>query len=49
MTMAAKSQKAYLPAAGHDHFLPFYYLVTKLMGAGQARRAVLDQAELRPG
>ncbi len=44
-----KSRRTYIPAAGHDRFLPFYDLMTKLMGADQARRALLDRAEIRPG
>ena len=47
--MTANAQRDYLPAAGIDACLPFYDLVTKLMGADQARRALLDQAALRPG
>jgi ubiquinone/menaquinone biosynthesis C-methylase UbiE len=43
-----KSRRTYIPAAGHDWFLPLYDLMTKLMGADQARRALLDQAELWP-
>ena len=47
--MATNAQRHYLPAANIDALLPFYDLVTKLMGADRARRAVLSQAELRPG
>lgn len=47
--MTANAQREYLPAAGIDACLPFYDLITKLMGADQARRALLDQAALRPG
>jgi methylase of polypeptide subunit release factors len=36
-----KSQRAYLPAAGHDLFLPQYDLIARLLGA--------DQAPLRSG
>jgi ubiquinone/menaquinone biosynthesis C-methylase UbiE len=43
-----KSKKTYIPAAGYDWLLPLYDLMTKLMGADTPRRALLDQAELRP-
>lgn len=47
--MNANAQQNYLPAAGIDAFLPLYDLITKLMGADQARRALLDQAALKSG
>ena len=47
--MTANAQQNYLPAAGIDAFLPFYDLITKLMGADQARRGLLDRASLKPG
>ncbi len=47
--MMEQSQRTYLPAAGHDLFLPFYDLLTKLMGGDQARKVLLGQANLRPG
>ena len=40
----SKSQRTYLPAAGHDVFLPLYDLIARLLGADQARQALLDQA-----
>jgi ubiquinone/menaquinone biosynthesis C-methylase UbiE len=51
MTMVGvnKSQRTYLPAAGHDLFLPLYDLVAKLLGADQARQMLLDRATLRSG
>ncbi len=42
-------RRTYLPAAGHDWFLPFYDPLVKLLGGDQARRALLDQAAIRPG
>jgi ubiquinone/menaquinone biosynthesis C-methylase UbiE len=42
-----KSQRTYLPAAGHDLFLPLYDLIARLLGADQARQSLLDQPELR--
>jgi ubiquinone/menaquinone biosynthesis C-methylase UbiE len=51
MTMVGvnKSQRTYLPAAGHDLFLPLYDLVAKLLGADQARQMLLDRATLCSG
>jgi ubiquinone/menaquinone biosynthesis C-methylase UbiE len=43
------SKRTYLPAAGRDSLLPLYDVMTRLMGAGQARRGLLDQAQIRPG
>jgi ubiquinone/menaquinone biosynthesis C-methylase UbiE len=42
-------ERTYLPAAGRDVFLPLYDPFTKLFGFDGARRALLDQAALRPG
>jgi ubiquinone/menaquinone biosynthesis C-methylase UbiE len=42
------SERAFLPAAGHDWFLPIYDPLTKLLGVDRARRALLEQAELQP-
>ncbi len=47
--MMANTRRTYIPAAGRHWLLPLYDVMTKLMGADQARRALLDQAELRPG
>ena len=50
-TMAgmSESQRAYLPAAGRDLFLPLYDLIAKLLGADRARQILFDLARLRPG
>jgi ubiquinone/menaquinone biosynthesis C-methylase UbiE len=47
--MMANSRRTYLPAAGRDSLLPLYDLMTKLVGADQARRGLLDQAQIRSG
>lgn len=47
--MTTKSARSYLPAAGHDLFLPFYDLVTRWMGADRIRRSLVEQTALRPG
>jgi ubiquinone/menaquinone biosynthesis C-methylase UbiE len=46
--MTAKSERTYLPAAGHDWFLPLYDPLTRLMGMSAARETLLAQAALRP-
>jgi ubiquinone/menaquinone biosynthesis C-methylase UbiE len=45
---AVDSGKTYLPAAGHDWLLPLYDPLVKLLGAGAARRTLLDQAAIQP-
>lgn len=42
------SERTYLPAAGHDWFLPIYDPVTRLLGVDKARGALLEQAALEP-
>jgi ubiquinone/menaquinone biosynthesis C-methylase UbiE len=42
------TQRTYLPAAGHDIFLPFYDPLVKLLGGDKARRKLLDQAAIQP-
>ena len=39
----------FIPAAGHDLFLPLYDPLTVLFGFARARQQMLDRAELRPG
>ena len=43
------TQRAYLPAAGHDIFLPLYDPLVKLLGGDKARRKLLDQAAIQQG
>jgi ubiquinone/menaquinone biosynthesis C-methylase UbiE len=42
-------QRKFLPAAGHDLFLPVYDLVAKLLGVDQTRHVLLEQAPLSSG
>jgi ubiquinone/menaquinone biosynthesis C-methylase UbiE len=49
METVAERQRTYLPAAGHDWLLPLYDPFVKLFGGDRARRALVDQASLRPG
>jgi ubiquinone/menaquinone biosynthesis C-methylase UbiE len=44
-----KSERPFLPAAGHDWFLPIYDPLTRVLGFDAVRRALLDQAGLQPG
>ena len=46
---STRSDRQYLPAAGHDWFLPLYDPLTRLLGFDTARRVLLDQAALQPG
>lgn len=43
------TQRAFVPAAGHDRWLVFYDPLTKLLGTATAHRALIDQAALQPG
>ena len=47
--MTAQPRRIYIPAAGHDWFLPFYDPIVKLLGGDSARRALVDQASIRSG
>jgi len=42
------AERAYLPAAGRDAFLPFYDPLTRLLGGEKILRSLLDQAALQP-
>jgi ubiquinone/menaquinone biosynthesis C-methylase UbiE len=44
----SKAERPFLPAAGHDWFLPLYDPLTRLLGVDTAHRALLDQAGLQP-
>jgi ubiquinone/menaquinone biosynthesis C-methylase UbiE len=41
--------RQYVPAAGHDWFLPFYDPISKLMGVESVHRQLIDQARMLPG
>ena len=43
------NQKDFLPAAGHDLFLPFYDPLLRWMGGGQSRTDLIEQAQVQPG
>ena len=44
-----ESGRTYLPAAGHDLFLPLYDPFVKLFGGDRVRRTLLNQASIRAG
>jgi ubiquinone/menaquinone biosynthesis C-methylase UbiE len=46
ITRAMGSRHDYLPAAGHDAFLPCYDLLTRLLGINRVHEALIDQADL---
>lgn len=43
------TERAYLPAAGHDWALPLYDVLTRVLGAGREREALIERAEIRSG
>src|SRR5579863_175212 len=45
----AEARHDYLPAAGHDAFLPFYDLLTAVLGAAAVHRTLIGQAGLAAG
>ena len=42
-------KRTFLPAAGHDLFLPLYDPLVSLLGGDRARRDLIGQAEITPG
>jgi ubiquinone/menaquinone biosynthesis C-methylase UbiE len=49
VTHAMGNRHDYLPAAGHDAFLPGYDLFTRLLGMTRVHKTLIDQAELADG
>lgn len=43
-----EARRTYIPAAGHDWFLPLYDPIVKLLGGDASKRTLLDQAAIRP-
>ncbi len=43
------AERSFVPAAGHDWFLPFYDPIQRLMGGDAAKRQLIEQADLKPG
>lgn len=44
----ARSERTYVPAAGHDWYLPFYDPIARLVGVERTMRALVAQAQLVP-
>ena len=42
-----EERRMYIPAAGHDWFLPLYDPLLRLLGADSARRELVEQASVR--
>ena len=42
-------RQKYIPAAGHDLFLPLYDPLTRLLGFARMRRGLMARAALKPG
>jgi ubiquinone/menaquinone biosynthesis C-methylase UbiE len=49
MTKLSPNQGEYLPAAGHDSFLPFYDLLSRLAGVRKLHRRLIRDADLASG
>jgi ubiquinone/menaquinone biosynthesis C-methylase UbiE len=45
----ADAPRTFIPAATYDWLLPFYDVVTRLMGGEALHRALIDQTSLQPG
>jgi ubiquinone/menaquinone biosynthesis C-methylase UbiE len=46
--MVDRNQKDFLPAAGHDLFLPLYDPLVRWMGFDRARQELISQANIKP-
>ena len=49
MSQKAEAHRHFLPAAGHDLFLPLYDPLNRLLGSDRARQALINQSDLEPG
>lgn len=48
MTTTMDAQRTFVPGLGREWLLPLYDPLTSLLGLNQARRALIEQAALRP-
>jgi ubiquinone/menaquinone biosynthesis C-methylase UbiE len=48
MGSMSNAKRTYLPAAGRDLFLPFYDLITNLVGGDKARQVLLEHVQFEP-
>jgi ubiquinone/menaquinone biosynthesis C-methylase UbiE len=46
---ADEHRRPYLPGMGHDHLLPLYDPLSRLLGVTAMHRQLVDQAAVRPG
>ena len=46
--MSSTEHKEFLPAAGHDFFLPLYDPIVRLMGFERSRQELISQADVKP-
>ena len=46
--MASDERRDYLPAAGHDLFLPLYDPFVRWMGFDRSRQELISQANVKP-
>ena len=49
MPVSNQHHKHFLPAAGHDLFLPLYDPMVSFLGAARARQELIKQANVQPG
>jgi ubiquinone/menaquinone biosynthesis C-methylase UbiE len=49
MSEKVEAHRHFLPAAGHDLFLPLYDPLNRLLGSDRARQALIHQSRLEPG
>jgi ubiquinone/menaquinone biosynthesis C-methylase UbiE len=47
--MDSADQRDFLPAAGHDLFLPLYDPIVRLLGFDRSRQELISQAKVSPG
>jgi ubiquinone/menaquinone biosynthesis C-methylase UbiE len=49
MSEKVEAHRHFLPAAGHDLFLPLYDPLNRLLGTDRARQVLIDESRLHPG
>ncbi|HEU4477474.1 MAG TPA: methyltransferase domain-containing protein, partial [Pyrinomonadaceae bacterium] len=46
--MSSTENRDFLPAAGHDFFLPLYDPIVRLLGFERSRQELISQADVKP-
>ena len=46
--MSSANHRDFLPAAGHDFFLPLYDPIVRFMGFDRSRQELISQANVKP-